>query len=209
MDTICCDHTPSAPYFINFFKPFSLLAGESSSGSDRGIAHFLMATNNTIKGMEERTKNKRTIWTWVNSSARRLSCDTLHSLCICRLSLTCSFAKFPQDTKNADSSWLVFHHCYWTLSHADWSLLCPESTANCPSPSPVTNWLLWVPLSKSSLSRSLTHFRHVEDRELKPLFGFAPKQTKGSSVILWGELTCWLSSTLQAVVYFLYAAGKC
>ena len=31
------------------------------------------------------------------------------------------------------------------------------------------------------LSRSLTHFRSRRDHELRPLFGFAPKQTKGSS----------------------------
>ena len=64
------------------------MAGESSSGSDWGITHFFMATRNTIKGVGEKgTTNKRTIWAWVNSSARRLSCDTLHSFCICRLTL--------------------------------------------------------------------------------------------------------------------------
>ena len=31
------------------------------------------------------------------------------------------------------------------------------------------------------LSRSLIHFRSRRDRGLRPLFGFAPKQTKGSS----------------------------
>ena len=31
------------------------------------------------------------------------------------------------------------------------------------------------------LTRSLTHFRSRRDRGLRPLFGFAPKQTKGSS----------------------------
>ena len=47
-----------------------------------------MATRNTIKGLgEKKTKNQRTIWAWVNWSVTRLSCDTLHSLRICRLTL--------------------------------------------------------------------------------------------------------------------------
>ena len=39
----------------------------------------------------KRTKNKRTIWAWVNSKCKKGSFVTLYSLCICRQSLTCSF----------------------------------------------------------------------------------------------------------------------
>ena len=63
------------------------------------------------------------------------------------------FAKFPQATRNADSPWLVFPHCSWTLSNADWSLLL--SGVDCPSASPFANCLLWVPSSNPSLWRSL------------------------------------------------------
>ena len=88
------------------------------------------------------------------------------------------FAKFPQATKNADSSWLVFPHCYWTLSHADWSLLCPVSTANCHSASPVANCLLWVP-SSNSLSNSLTHFRSRRRSRAQAFVWFRAKTDKG------------------------------
>ena len=33
------------------------MTGESSSGSDRGITHFFMATRNTVKGEKEQTNN--------------------------------------------------------------------------------------------------------------------------------------------------------
>ena len=43
------------------------------------------------------------------------------------------------------------------------------------------NCLLWVPLSNSLTRVPLPTSGHVENRGLRPLFGFAPKQTKGSS----------------------------
>ena len=78
----------------------------------------------------------------------------------------------------ADSSWLAFPHCSWTLSHADWSLLL--SSVDSQLPLSVTNWLL------SSFVQLPTHIPlptsgHIEDLGLRPLFGFTPKQTKGSS----------------------------
>ena len=54
------------------------------------------------KEWEERTKNKRTIRTWVNS--RRLSCDTLHSLCICRLTVAWIFCEI---STNHEECWLI------------------------------------------------------------------------------------------------------
>ena len=60
---------------------------------------------------------------------------------------------------------------------SDWCLCCPVSTGHSRHPSPT---LLWVPLSNSRLAFS-SHFRSRRDRGLRPLFGFAPKQTKGSS----------------------------
>ena len=54
---------------------------------------------------------------------------------------------------------------------------CPVSTGHSrhPSPTPSSGFLF------PTLSRSLTNFRSRQDRGLRPLFGFAPKQTKGSS----------------------------
>ena len=53
-----CDNTPSAPRYINFFETISILAGESCSGSDRGISHFFIATRNTIKGVGEKEQRR-------------------------------------------------------------------------------------------------------------------------------------------------------
>ena len=53
-----CDNTPSAPQIHHLLQTISLLGQWSTCGSDRGIAHFFIATRNTIKGVGG--KNKRT-----------------------------------------------------------------------------------------------------------------------------------------------------
>ena len=85
------------------------------------------------------------------------------------------FAKFPQATRNADSSWLVFPHCSWTLSHPTGLFHCPVSIALLRHPSStLLSGFLFPTLSRVPLPLS----GHVEDRGLRPLFSFAPKQTK-------------------------------
>ena len=55
-----CDNTPSAPRTYQLLWNNSVLVGDSSSGSDRGITHFFMATRNTTEGAgeKEQTNNK-------------------------------------------------------------------------------------------------------------------------------------------------------
>ena len=97
---------------------------------------------------EKITKNKRTIWAWVNSSARRLSCDTLHSWCICRLTLACISSEISTKLPGMPT-----HPDWPSLTASGLNLMptglfcCLVSTANCPSPSPVANCLLWIPSS--------------------------------------------------------------
>ena len=107
---------------------------------------------------EERTKNKRTIWAWVNSSARRLSCDTLHSLCICRLSLawisgeiSTKLLGMPTHLDRSSLTALDSLTCRLVSSAVQCRL--PTATLHLPR-----QLLLWVP-SSISLSRSLTHFQ--------------------------------------------------
>ena len=55
-----CDNTPSRPPSLSTSLNNSVLAGDSSSGSDRGITHFFMATRNTAEGVgeKEQTNNR-------------------------------------------------------------------------------------------------------------------------------------------------------
>ena len=174
-----CDHIPSAPRIHQLLWTISILAGDHlvvPTGVSR-ISLWLQEIQS--REWEKRTKNKRTIWAWVNSNARRLSCNTVHSLCICRLSLAWNFSEiFYKATRNANSSWLVFPHCCWTLSHvtslSDVRCRLPTAPLRRPSPTPLS-------LSLSSFPNSCLAFPCLLPVELRPLFGFAPKQTKGSS----------------------------
>ena len=56
------------------------LACESSSVSDRGIAHFFTAQEILSREWEKKNKEQMNNKAWVNSSARRLSCDTAFPL---------------------------------------------------------------------------------------------------------------------------------
>ena len=130
-------YPPRPPEYINFFKPFQSWP-VTHLVVPIGVSHISLRHKKYSRGSgRKRTKNKRTIWAWVNSSARRLSCDTLHSLHICRLSLSVFFLQ-------------NFHKPRGMLIHLDWSSLtahgpylmptglfcCPLSTATLHLPSP-------------------------------------------------------------------------
>ena len=101
---------------------------------------------------------------------------TLHSLYICRLTLSCILRETSKATRNANSSLTVFHTAPG-LCLTPTGLFCsPLSSA--PLRLPSTTHPLWVPLPTGLFSPSSGL---VRDLELMPLFGFAPKQTKGSS----------------------------
>ena len=55
-----CDNTSSRPPLHQLLPNDYVMAGDSSSGSDRGITHLFMATRNTTDGMgeKEQTNNK-------------------------------------------------------------------------------------------------------------------------------------------------------
>ena len=53
-----CDDTHSAPRYINFLKPFHFLAGDELVVPIGRIAHFFMATRNTIKGVGRKNKEQ-------------------------------------------------------------------------------------------------------------------------------------------------------
>ena len=129
----------------------------------------------------KRTKNKRSIGAWVSSKSNKRSYVTLHSRCICRLSLTCSFCEIF--TSHEESrliltglpSLILDPISCWLVSAA---VRCRLPTATLPLPSPTASSGFLLPIPDL---RSLAYFWSSRDLELRSLFGFAPKQTKGSS----------------------------
>ena len=92
------------PEYINFFKPFQTWP-VNHQVVPIGVSHISLRHKKYNQGSgRKRTKNKRTIWAWVNSSSRRLSCDTLHSWCICRLTLACISSKI---SSRHEECWLI------------------------------------------------------------------------------------------------------
>ena len=128
---------PLGPQLHQLLRTISLLYGRwSTSGSDRGNAHFFTATSNTIEGTGEKRTNEQTLG--VNSSAEGELCNIVHvqtnasvdssetstKLLECRLILTrSSFTGL-----DPLSCRLVF-----LLSRVD--CFCPSSLANCSSSS--------------------------------------------------------------------------
>ena len=106
--------------------------------------------HNQGSGRKEHRTNEQ--YAWINSSARRLSCDTLHFLCICRLSLTCSFCEIST----------IYEECWLILTGLPSLLLDPIScrlvsslsSVDCQLPLSIARreLLLWVPSSKCWLA---------------------------------------------------------
>ena len=116
---------------------------------------------------EKRTKNKRTIGAWVISKCKKRSYVTLHSLCICRLSLTCSSCEI---STSHEECWLI-------LTGLPSLILNPiscwlfSSAIRCRLPFCVI--LRQLPSLSSFFQLpnwcSLAHFRSRRDLELRPL----------------------------------------
>ena len=126
----------------------------------------------------KRTKNKRTIWARVNLSARRVV--LWHSIPCASNASVYFLWNFYKATRNANSSWLAFPHCSWTLSHADWSLLL--SIVDCPSASPFANSFSEF-LFPTTLWRSLAHFRSHQRSRAQAFVWFRAKTNK--------KVVCW------------------
>ena len=131
------------------------------------VSHISLRHKNNNRGSgRKRTKNKRTIWAWVNSSARRQVCDTAFPVHLQTNADVHPSRNFLKATRNANSSWLVFPHCSWTLSHADWSLLLSGVDWPLPFRISLHQLFLWVLLS-NSLWPCLAHFRSRRGLELR------------------------------------------
>ena len=136
---------------------------------------------------------------------------TLHSLCLRRLTLACISSEISTKLLGMPT-------------HPDWPSLiasgpylmptglfcCPVSTALLRLPSPIAS--LWVPLS-NSFWPSLAYFRSRRDLELRPLFGFAPNQTKRSSawrtLFIVSHLNGFKHSYLTRIIQFSIKSFVC
>ena len=113
-------------------------------------------------------------------------CNIAFPLCICRPTLAWISSeistKLPGMPTHLDRSSLTALDslsCWLVTSAIRCQLATRVTLRQLPSPSSFVQLL----------SRSLTNFRSRQDRGLRPLFGFAPKQTKG--------LSAWRTSYIE------------
>ena len=148
-------------------RTISLYGRWSTSGSDRGIAHFLTATRNTIEGVGEKKRTNEQ-YAWVNSSAEGELCNIVHmqtNASVDSSETSTKLLKCRLDILSRPTSLSA------PVFGVDWSLTSPF--ANCELLSPfLSHSLTSIPSPLSVTSRS---------RVQNPLSGFAPKQTKESS----------------------------
>ena len=177
---------PSSPTLHQPLLTISLLYGRwSTSGSDRGNAHFFTATSNTIEGTGEKRTNEQTLG--VNSIAEGELCNTEFPVCICRLTLAWILAKnsttlLGMPTYPDRSSSLSLD----PISCRPASLLqCPVSTASLRRPSPTALFQLLFP---NSLLVSLYHFRSRWDLKSKTLC-LVSRQNRQRNRLLGGPPT--------------------
>ena len=167
------------PEYINFLT-ISLLGQRSSSGSNRGIAHFFIAIRNTIKGVGK--NNKRTICLGSFKCKKGDSVTLCIPLCICRLTLawisseiSTKLLRMPTHLDRSSLTVAGFHLMRLVSS-------APVSTGH--SASPVANRLLWVP-SSNSLRAFSSYFQWRRDLESKPFVWVRTKTDKG--IVCWAD----------------------
>ena len=108
-------------------------------------------------------------------------CDSLHSLCICRLSWTCILCETAtKDTRNANSFLTVFLHCLLQLTVLPLGCYLMSTVLLC---SLLSTASLHLPLSTDPLSSLEPSFPPSLSVSLKIsssvlCVGFTPKQTK-------------------------------
>ena len=124
-----CDNTPLGPVLINFFEQFCL--GDSSSGSDRGIIHFFMATR--IQPREWEKKNKEQ----TNNKGLGQLKEQEEEFCN---------TAFPVHLyTNADVYFLRNFFKLLRMPTHLWPSSSLLTVVDCPYASPFANCLLWVP----------------------------------------------------------------
>ena len=127
------------PEYVNFFKPFHFLAGDQlvvPIGASH-ISSWLLEIQS--RKWEERTKNKRTIWAWVNSKCKKRSMYHCIPLCICKLTLTWISS---ENSTTHEECWLILTGLpsLW-LDPISWQLVSRLAGVDWPLASPFANCL--------------------------------------------------------------------
>ena len=170
-----CDVPRSAPD-TSTPRSISLLGRWSTSGSDRGIAHFFTATRNTIKGAGGKRTNEQHE-PGVNSKCKTRSYATL-CIPVSIYRLTLAWVSSENSTTH-EESWLILTRLsplLWTSSHpaglsaVRCRLVNRVTLRQMPSPSPLVQLPSRVPLPTSG---------HVEISSPKPFVLFRAKTDKG------------------------------
>ena len=131
--------SPSSPTLHQLLLTIPLLYGRwSTSGSNRGNAHFFTATSITIEGTVEKEQTNNML------GLTQVQKESYVTLCMCRLTLVWTLAKLPQSYWNADS--IFFHWSGPSLMPTRLSapVSSVDSSVRPPSPTPFS-----VPLSHS------------------------------------------------------------
>ena len=158
---------PLGPYVTSF----QYLYGRwSTSVSDRGIAHFFTATRNTIEGTGEKLNRQTNNIPGVNSSAEGKLCNIVH------MYTNASLDSSENSTMLLECR-LIFPHCGWTLSHADWSLC---SGVDWSPASPFANCFLEL-LCPTLWPAFPSYFRSPEISSPKPFVWFRAKSKESSA----------------------------
>ena len=165
---------PRSQRYISFFEPFQYLYGQwSTSGSDRGIAHFFtLQEYNRGSGRKKNKRTKRTICLGLTQMQK----ESYVTLCMCRLTLVWVIS---ENSTTLLECRFIFPHCGWTLSHADSSLRCLVSTGHSCHPSPTAPR---APFSNSLLA-FLHHFRSRRDLKSKTLCLVSRQNRQGNRLL--------------------------
>ena len=129
-----CDDNSSAPQ-IRQLLTISLLGRWSCSGSDWGIAHFFIATRNTIKGAGEKEQTNKILG--LTQGEREELCNIAFPMCICRLTLAWISS---ENSTTHEECWLILTALpaliLGTYLMPTAHFCCPVSTRHSRHPSP-------------------------------------------------------------------------
>ena len=170
---------PLGPPTHQLLRTFSLLGRWPTSGSDRAIAHFFIATRNTIKGVGGKNKERTNNMLGLIQAQEENLCIMAFPMCICRLTLTWVSSEISTNLlgmpTHLDRSFLT------ALDPISCQMVSVLSGVDWPLASPFANRPLQVPFVSLSDWNPLPTFGYFVISSPNPLSDFAPKQTKGSS----------------------------